>query len=85
MGNTTSSNFRTKIIAEKLDTLLAQVESTKARLEQIPQILKRFRQAVLGAAVSGKLTEDWRDNSSLSGWIEGKLGEFIKTKLWNVI
>ncbi|EPE9786293.1 restriction endonuclease subunit S [Escherichia coli] len=67
-----------KIIAEKLDTLLAQVESTKARLEKIPQILKRFRQAVLGAAVSGKLTEDWRDNSSLSGWIEGKLGEFIK-------
>ncbi|EFC5413128.1 restriction endonuclease subunit S [Escherichia coli] len=67
-----------KIIAEKLDTLLAQVDSTKARLEQIPQILKRFRQAVLGAAVSGKLTEDWRDNSSLSGWREGKLGEFIK-------
>ena len=67
-----------KIIAEKLDTLLAQVDNTKARLEQIPQILKRFRQAVLGAAVSGKLTEDWRDNSSLSGWIEGKLGEFIK-------
>lgn len=33
---------------------------------------------MLGAAVSGKLTEDWRDNSSLSGWIEGKLGEFIK-------
>ncbi|QLN17779.1 restriction endonuclease subunit S [Escherichia coli] len=45
-----------KIIAEKLDTLLAQVDSTKARLEQIPQILKRFRQAVLAAAVSGKLT-----------------------------
>ncbi|HDX9293133.1 TPA: restriction endonuclease subunit S [Escherichia coli] len=44
-----------KIIAEKLDTLLAQVDSTKARLEQIPQILKRFRQAVLGTAVSGKL------------------------------
>ncbi|WP_256932727.1 restriction endonuclease subunit S, partial [Escherichia coli] len=34
-----------KIIAEKLDTLLAQVNSTKARLEQIPQNLKRFRQA----------------------------------------
>ncbi|HAO9133008.1 TPA: restriction endonuclease subunit S [Escherichia coli] len=45
-----------KIIAEKLDTLLARVDSTKARLEQIPQILKRFRQAVLAAAVSGKLT-----------------------------
>lgn len=44
-----------KIIAEKLDTLLAQVDSTKARLEQIPQILKRFRQAVLVSAVNGKL------------------------------
>ncbi|MDN8557920.1 restriction endonuclease subunit S [Citrobacter werkmanii] len=42
-----------KIIAEKLDTLLAQVDSTKARLEQIPQILKRFRQAVLAMALNG--------------------------------
>lgn len=50
-----------KVIAEKLDTLLAQVESTKARLERIPKILKRFRQSVLAAAVSGKLTEEWRD------------------------
>lgn len=46
-----------KIIAEKLDALLAQVDSTKARLEQIPQILKRFRQAVLIAAFTKKLTE----------------------------
>ncbi|WP_312604858.1 restriction endonuclease subunit S [Kosakonia cowanii] len=44
-----------KIIAEKLDTLLAQVDGTKARLEQIPQILKRFRQAVLVSAVEGRL------------------------------
>jgi len=49
-----------KIIADKLDTLLAQVETTKTRLERIPVILKRFRQSVLAAAVSGKLTEDWR-------------------------
>ncbi|EJI6658092.1 restriction endonuclease subunit S [Escherichia coli] len=47
-----------KIIAEKLDTLLAQVDSTKARLEQIPQILKRFRQAVLAAVVNGKLSKN---------------------------
>ncbi|MBY7447160.1 restriction endonuclease subunit S [Escherichia fergusonii] len=50
-----------KIIAEKLDTLLAQVDSTKARLEQIPQILKRFRQAVLAAAVTGRLTKENKD------------------------
>ncbi|NDL70167.1 restriction endonuclease subunit S [Vreelandella alkaliphila] len=49
-----------KIIADKLDTLLTQVENTKARLERIPQILKRFRQSVLAAAVSGRLTREWR-------------------------
>ncbi|EML0292183.1 TPA: restriction endonuclease subunit S [Vibrio cholerae] len=55
-----------KVIADKLDTLLAQVETTKARLERIPQILKTFRQSVLASAVSGKLTEEWRlENPSL--------------------
>lgn len=54
-----------KIIAEKLDTLLAQVDNTKARLEQIPQILKRFRQAVLAAAVRGELTEGWHTDQNL--------------------
>lgn len=55
-----------EIIAEKLDTLLALVDSAKARLEQIPQILKRFRQSVLTAAVSGKLTEEWREERLLT-------------------
>lgn len=57
-----------KVIADKLDILLAQVESTKARLERILQILKRFRQSVLTAAVSGKLTEEWREINSLGEW-----------------
>jgi len=52
-----------KVIADKLDTLLAQVENTKVRLERILKILKRFRQSVLAAAVSGRLTEEWRSNS----------------------
>lgn len=52
----TSTNEQ-KIIAEKLDTLLAQVDSTKARLEQIPQILKRFRQAVYQYACSGRILD----------------------------
>jgi len=66
-----------KIIAEKLDTLLVQVDSTKARLEQIPQILKRFRQAVLAAAVSGKLTEDYRENQVITSWDNTTLGTLI--------
>ncbi|HEI8669649.1 TPA: restriction endonuclease subunit S [Serratia marcescens] len=68
-----------KIIAEKIDTLLAQVDSTKARLEQIPQILKRFRQVVLSAAVSGRLTKVWReknqDSSSSGEWQQFALSE----------
>ena len=44
-----------KRIVEKLDQVLAQVDTIKARLDGIPAILKRFRQSVLAAAVSGKL------------------------------
>lgn len=77
-----------KIIAEKLDTLLAQVDCTKARLEQIPQILKRFRQAVLASAVSGKLTLAWRENNEVSEsakelltrWTNSREQKFTKTQ-----
>lgn len=51
-----------RVIADKLDTLLAQVATTKTRLERVPETIKRFRQSVLAAAVSGKLTEEWRAN-----------------------
>ncbi len=47
-------------IVAKLEKLLAKVESSQKRLERIPTILKRFRQSVLAAACSGRLTEDWR-------------------------
>lgn len=47
-------------IAEAVETLLARVEAARARLDRVPAILKRFRQSVLAAACSGRLTEDWR-------------------------
>jgi type I restriction enzyme S subunit len=49
-----------KRIADKLDALLARVDACRERLDRIPLILKRFRQAVLAAATSGTLTEEWR-------------------------
>ncbi|KZN14621.1 restriction endonuclease subunit S [Marinomonas sp. TW1] len=55
-----------KRIVEKLDQVLAQVDTIKARLDGIPAILKRFRQSVLAAAVSGKLTEEWRGEDKLA-------------------
>ncbi len=69
-----------KVIADKLDTLLAQVETTKVRLERIPNILKRFRQSVLAAAVSGKLTEEWRTSIPISNSELNKLPENKKTR-----
>lgn len=70
-----------KIIADKLDTLLDKVDSTKARLEQIPQILKRFRQAVLAAAVSGKLTgELWGTHV----WRNFSIGQLAKNAKYSL-
>lgn len=50
-----------KRIAEKLDTVLARVDVCQARLVKVESLIRRFRQSVLHAAVSGRLTEDWRD------------------------
>lgn len=47
-------------ITRRLDSLLGQVDRIKSRLDGVPAILKKFRQSVLAAAVSGKLTEGWR-------------------------
>ena len=52
-------------IVAKLDALFEKIESNKQRLEKIPKILKRFRQSVLAAAVSGKLTEEWREKNGV--------------------
>ncbi|AQT61981.1 restriction endonuclease subunit S [Cellvibrio sp. PSBB023] len=62
-------------IAQKLDELLAQVDTLKTRLDAIPNILKRFRQSVLAAAVSGRLTEEWRGENRLANWLETTLSE----------
>jgi type I restriction enzyme S subunit len=56
-----------KRIAGKLDAVLARVNTCRARLDRVPAILKRFRHAVLAAATSGKLTEEWREEKSWDG------------------
>jgi type I restriction enzyme S subunit len=49
-------------IVAKLEKLLAQVDACQQRLTRIPTLLKRFRQAILDAACSGRLTADWRED-----------------------
>ena len=72
-----------KVIADKLDILLAQVEATKARLERIPNILKHFRQSVFAAAVRGKLTEDWRAENPFTPSHPDKGKERFKSDLFD--
>lgn len=60
-------------IADKLDTTLARVDALNDRLARITPLLKRFRQSVLAAATSGRLTEDWRDG--VGEWREVKISD----------
>jgi type I restriction enzyme, S subunit len=54
-------------IVAKLGKLLGQVDACQQRLEKLPTLLKRFRQSVLAAACSGRLTADWRnENANIS-------------------
>jgi type I restriction enzyme S subunit len=65
-------------IADKLDTVLTRVDAINTRLARVAPLLKRFRQSVLAAATSGRLTEDWRaattnqeneDDALPAGWL----------------
>jgi type I restriction enzyme S subunit len=68
-----------KQIAAKLDELLAQVDTLKTRLDAIPAILKRFRQSVLAAAVSGRLTEEWRERHEVTeSWKKYEIEQLAK-------
>ena len=49
-----------KRIVAKVERLLEKVDASRARLEKVSALLKRFRHSVLAAACSGRLTADWR-------------------------
>jgi len=88
-------------IVAKLETVLGKVDACQQRLAKIPVLLKRFRQAVLAAACSGELTEDWRgerttdstedtDNeasvqSVVSEWASEGMPELPKTWSWGAL
>ena len=52
----------------KLDELLAQVDTLRNRIDSVPLLLKRFRQSILAAAVSGRLTGNRESTDYPSGW-----------------
>ncbi len=72
------STAEQKRISLQVSVLLAQVNRASNHLSRVPTILKRFRHAVLAAACSGRLTEDWReanDHSMEEDWREADLTE----------
>jgi len=67
-----------KRIVAKLDAIIPRIDSLKARLDKISVLIKRFRQSVLTAAATGKLTETWREEHNLSSeWEEIELKSLI--------
>jgi type I restriction enzyme S subunit len=52
-----------RIIA-RVESLLSHVNNAHDRLSRVPLIMKKFRQAVLAAAFSGRLTEGWREENT---------------------
>lgn len=64
-------------IASHLNTLLARISACQNRLSSIPALLKRFRQAVLDTALSGQITESWREAQRLllEDWKSKTIGE----------
>ncbi len=70
-------------IVAKIDELLNHVNASREHLSKVRKVLKAFRQSVLAAACSGRLTEDWRGVSGGSrdglptGWRQVSLSEIV--------
>jgi type I restriction enzyme S subunit len=48
-------------IVSKVQAMLPKLAKSSSHIANVAKTLKRFRQAVLAAACSGRLTEDWRE------------------------
>lgn len=62
-------------IADKLDRVLACVDVANEHLSRVAPLIKRFRQSVLAAATSGRLTEDWRGKET--NWNTATIGQVL--------
>jgi type I restriction enzyme, S subunit len=69
-------------IVAQVEALLARTAAASERLARIPAVLRRFRQSVLAAACSGRLTADWADDRADAfdglprGWKWGSAGDY---------
>ena len=57
--------------------MLGRVDACRARLDRVPDLLKRFRQSVLAAATSGQLTKA-SDEGIPKGWTKVRFEELTR-------
>ncbi|GGW86169.1 restriction endonuclease subunit S [Salegentibacter mishustinae] len=68
-------------IVAKLDNLFSRSDKIKASLAKIPQLLQNFRQQVLAQAVTGKLTEGWREGRNFE-WGFTELSKYCESSFY---
>lgn len=85
--------YQEKVI-KKLDSYLSRCWLDQTRLKKARSLISKFRQSVLSAAVTGKLTEEWRGKKGIAserqeaklkdlvdkhGIFDGPFGSHLKT------
>ena len=66
-----------KRIVAKLDELFGHLELIQAGLARIPALLADLRQSILTQAVTGKLTEEWREGEDV--WEKVKMNDLVRS------
>lgn len=70
-----------KRIVAKIDALMAEADTIRARLARAPFILAQFRRAVLVAACTGKLTAEWRAGVTPQDSIDDLLTQIVDERV----
>ncbi|HEY5125602.1 MAG TPA: restriction endonuclease subunit S [Ignavibacteria bacterium] len=68
-----------KLIVEKIEELFSELDSGVEELKKVREQLKVYRQSVLNAAFTGKLTEKWRNQQNKDS-IYGLVADSNKTR-----
>lgn len=66
-------------IIYSLDSLVPKVQAQTNRLIKAKKLVYQFRQSILFAAITGKLTEDWREKNNVGEWEKKTLAEVCIT------
>lgn len=67
-------------IVDRIDELFSRIEAGERAVEAARAALKRYRKAVLKAAVTGSLTEDWRATHEPEETAEDLLARILKER-----